>query len=507
MGAVTAHGDLNRMHQFKEKSARQRDLVSADLFTYPVLMAADVLAYRADEVPVGDDQRQHVELMRDVAQRFNDRFGEVLVVPELRIPEVGARIMDLQDPTSKMSTTSGSPEGTVYVLDDAKTVEKKFKRAVTDSDDPPRIARDPSKPGVSNLIDILAAARGASFAEVEASLADARGYGDLKVATADGGQRAAGSGARALHRAAGRRGRAGGDLRRRRRQGARDRRGTRWPTSARRSASARAAESPQNAGSVGEGVGTGRYGLAGMSTLVAELELDLEVFTGPFDLLLTLVLREEVDLLEVELADVVLSYIDVLESRGELDLEVATEFLVLIAALLELKSRLMLPREDEELLDFEPDIAAEELLARMLEAKRYRSAALHLIEKLRWRGRRALPQRAAARAPARDRGRRAGGRLQAGAPGPRHRQHAGDAAARRHPPPDDSARVGRRPPGAPAPAAALGQPHDLRRGGARRRPRDGLRDPVRAAGALQAGRGDVVPGRAVRRDRDPPERG
>ncbi|MDX6687335.1 MAG: segregation and condensation protein [Baekduia sp.] len=130
------------------------------------------------------------------------------------------------------------------------------------------------------------------------------------------------------------------------------------------------------------GVGTGRYGLARMSTLVAELELDLEVFTGPFDLLLTLVLREEVDLLEVELADVVLSYIDVLESRGELDLEVATEFLVLIAALLELKSRLMLPREDEELLDFEPDIAAEELLQRMLEAKRYRSAAVHLIEKL-----------------------------------------------------------------------------------------------------------------------------
>jgi segregation and condensation protein A len=129
-------------------------------------------------------------------------------------------------------------------------------------------------------------------------------------------------------------------------------------------------------------VGAGRYRPQGMSTLVAELELDLEVFTGPFDLLLTLVLREEVDLLEVELADVVLSYIDVLESRGELDLEVATEFLVLIAALLELKSRLMLPRDDDELLDFEPDVAAEELLQRMLEAKRYRSAALHLIEKL-----------------------------------------------------------------------------------------------------------------------------
>jgi tryptophanyl-tRNA synthetase len=185
LGAVTSHGDLNRMHQFKEKSARQRDLVSADLFFYPVLMAADVLAYRANEVPVGDDQRQHVELMRDVAQRFNDRFGEQLVVPELRIPSVGARIMDLQDPTSKMSTTGGTPEGTVYVLDDAKTVEKKFKRAVTDSDDPPRIVRDKSKPGVSNLIDILAATTCVTPEQVEADMAGARGYGDLKMATAD----------------------------------------------------------------------------------------------------------------------------------------------------------------------------------------------------------------------------------------------------------------------------------------------------------------------------------
>jgi tryptophanyl-tRNA synthetase len=185
LGAVTAHGDLNRMHQFKEKSAKQRDLVSADLFTYPVLMAADVLAYRANEVPVGDDQRQHVELMRDVAIRFNERFGDTLVVPELKIPSVGARIMDLQDPTSKMSTSNASPEGTVYVLDDAKTVEKKFKRAVTDSDDPPRIAQDKTKPGVSNLVDILAATRGITPDEAIASLADARGYGDLKMATAD----------------------------------------------------------------------------------------------------------------------------------------------------------------------------------------------------------------------------------------------------------------------------------------------------------------------------------
>jgi tryptophanyl-tRNA synthetase len=183
LGAVCSHGDLNRMHQFKEKSAKQRDLVSADLFFYPVLMAADVLAYRANEVPVGDDQRQHVELMRDLAIRFNSRFGEELVVPELRIPSVGARIMDLQDPTSKMSTTGGSPEGTVYVLDDAKATEKKFKRAVTDSGN--EIVRAPDKPGVSNLIDILAVARDVTPEDVEREMQSARGYGDLKVATAD----------------------------------------------------------------------------------------------------------------------------------------------------------------------------------------------------------------------------------------------------------------------------------------------------------------------------------
>ena len=178
---VTSFGDLNRMHQFKEKSANQRELVSAGLFFYPVLMAADVLAYRANEVPVGDDQRQHVELMRDVAERFNARFGDTLVVPEARIPEVGARIMDLQDPTSKMSTTGGSEQGTVLVLDEPKTIEKKFKRAVTDSGS--EVHRAPEKAGVSNLIEILAAVRGESPAAVEAELKDAR-YGELKTEVA-----------------------------------------------------------------------------------------------------------------------------------------------------------------------------------------------------------------------------------------------------------------------------------------------------------------------------------
>jgi tryptophanyl-tRNA synthetase len=181
LSSVTAFGDLNRMHQFKEKSGAQRDLVSAGLFTYPVLMAADVLAYRAHAVPVGDDQRQHVELMRDIAQRFNARFGETLVVPEGVYREVGARIMDLQEPERKMSTTGGTEQGTVYVLDDASTIEKKFKRAVTDSGE--EIRRAPDKPGIGNLIEILAAVQGTSFEAVEAEHADSR-YGDFKGAVA-----------------------------------------------------------------------------------------------------------------------------------------------------------------------------------------------------------------------------------------------------------------------------------------------------------------------------------
>jgi tryptophanyl-tRNA synthetase len=182
LSSVTAYGDLTRMHQFKEKSASQRELVSAALLYYPVLMAADVLVYRATDVPVGDDQRQHIELMRDVAERFNARFGETLVVPEGFYPEFGARIMDLQYPDRKMSTTGGSPQGTVYILDDPKTVTKKFRSAVTDSGT--EVVRAPDKPGISNLIDILAAVRGSSPEEVEASF-NGSGYGAFKQAVAD----------------------------------------------------------------------------------------------------------------------------------------------------------------------------------------------------------------------------------------------------------------------------------------------------------------------------------
>jgi tryptophanyl-tRNA synthetase len=180
LSSITELGRLQRMHQFRDKSLVQRELVSAALLLYPVLQAADVLAYRAHEVPVGEDQREHLELMRDLARRFNARFGdgeEVLVIPEHRIPEVGARIMDLQDPTSKMSTTSGSEQGTVYVLDEPPVIEKKFKSAVTDSGS--EVRRSADKPGISNLIEILAAVRAVDARSVESEFAHAR-YGEFK---------------------------------------------------------------------------------------------------------------------------------------------------------------------------------------------------------------------------------------------------------------------------------------------------------------------------------------
>jgi tryptophanyl-tRNA synthetase len=182
LSSMTSFGDLNRMTQFKDKAGSQRDLVSGGLFFYPVLQAADVLAYRAHEVPVGEDQRQHIELMRGVAERFNARFGETLVVPEARIPQVGARIMDLQAPERKMSTTGGTPQGTVYVLDEPAAIAKKFRSSVTDSGS--EVRRAPDKAGISNLIDILAAVRGITPEAVEGEF-DGAGYGAFKQAVAD----------------------------------------------------------------------------------------------------------------------------------------------------------------------------------------------------------------------------------------------------------------------------------------------------------------------------------
>jgi len=156
MECTVSMGELRRMTQFKEKSDQQR-VVAAGLFTYPALMAADILLYDTDRVPVGDDQRQHLELTRDIAERFNSRYGSTFTLPEADIPKVGARVMDLQEPTRKMSKSVDSPQGTVLMLDEPALIERKFKRAVTDNDGEVRF--DPqAKPGVSNLLEILAAA-------------------------------------------------------------------------------------------------------------------------------------------------------------------------------------------------------------------------------------------------------------------------------------------------------------------------------------------------------------
>jgi tryptophanyl-tRNA synthetase len=182
LSCLTAHGDLNRMHQFKEKSAAARELVSAGLFLYPALQAADVLLYKADEVPVGDDQRQHVELMREIAVRFNSRFGDTLVPPDHRIPDVGGRVMDLQEPERKMSTTFGTEPGTLYIRDSDADMTKKIKRAVADSGR--EVVRGPGKPGIGNLIEVMAVLRGVAPEEVEREF-EGSGYGDFKAAVAE----------------------------------------------------------------------------------------------------------------------------------------------------------------------------------------------------------------------------------------------------------------------------------------------------------------------------------
>lgn len=177
MECTVSYGELSRMTQFKDKAAkREADFVSAGLFTYPALQAADILLYDADEVPVGEDQRQHVEITRDIAMRFNSRFGDTFVVPKVVTPKAGAKVTDLQEPTAKMSKSSSSEAGIVYLLDEPAAIMKKFKRAVTDSDGEVRFDRT-SKPGVSNLVEILAACTGRSPTDVAAGYSQ---YGPLK---------------------------------------------------------------------------------------------------------------------------------------------------------------------------------------------------------------------------------------------------------------------------------------------------------------------------------------
>ena len=182
LGSVTSFGELRRMTQFKDRAAEQ-EFVSAGLFNYPVLMAGDILLYQTDAVPIGDDQRQHLELTRDVAERFNQRFGETFTVPEGIYPDVGARIKNLQEPERLMSTTRGAPQGVVRMIDEPDEVRRKFKTAVTDSGTDVRHAPD-EKPGISNLLEIMSVATGDPVRELEARY-DGSGYGRFKEDVAE----------------------------------------------------------------------------------------------------------------------------------------------------------------------------------------------------------------------------------------------------------------------------------------------------------------------------------
>ncbi len=216
LGSVTSYGQLGRMTQFKDKSDRH-EFISSGLFTYPVLMAGDILLYQTDIVPIGDDQRQHLELTRDVAERFNSRFGETFKLPEGVYPEVGARIMDLQEPTNKMSTTGGTAQGTVKLLDEPDVIRKKFRSAVTDSGS--EVRRGPDKAGVTNLIDILSSLTGEAPDAIEARY-DGAGYGQFKTDVGDAVVEVVGADPGALPRAARRRAGAAAAARPRRREGA-----------------------------------------------------------------------------------------------------------------------------------------------------------------------------------------------------------------------------------------------------------------------------------------------
>ena len=175
-------GELNRMTQFKDKAAKHADNVNAGLFTYPVLMAADILLYQADVVPVGIDQKQHLELTRDIAERFNAIYGDVFTIPEAYIGKQGAKIMSLQEPTKKMSKSDENPNAHILLLDDPDSIIRKFKRAVTDSDSEIRYAEE--KPGISNLIDIYSLCTDKTVAEVEKEF-DGKGYGEFKLAVGE----------------------------------------------------------------------------------------------------------------------------------------------------------------------------------------------------------------------------------------------------------------------------------------------------------------------------------
>ncbi len=182
LNCYTYMGELNRMTQYKDKAAKHADNINAGLFTYPILMAADILLFQSDIVPVGDDQKQHIEITRDIAQRFNSIYGDVFTIPEPFIKKSGARIMSLQEPMKKMSKSDENPNASIYLLDDTDTIIRKFKKSVTDSDNQILYSKD--KPGISNLIEVYGIASGKTVADIEKEF-DGKGYGDFKIAVGE----------------------------------------------------------------------------------------------------------------------------------------------------------------------------------------------------------------------------------------------------------------------------------------------------------------------------------
>ena len=441
------------------RRARARERASAGLLFYPVLMAADVLAYRAHEVPVGEDQREHIELMRDVAEASTSASARRSSCRRATSRRSARACATSRSPTKKMSTTGGTPKGTVYVDEEPASIVKKFKSAQTDSGREIVCADD--KPGITNLIEILAVVRGVdarptSSASSPTPAATATSSGPWARRSPPGWRpcaSATSSCARTPRRSR-----------------------SSWPRAPRR----RSALAAPVVADVRERMGVGALApvrrparLGSPPVRIAELELDLDVFAGPFDLLLSLILREELDLLEVDLAEVVVAYLDHLEAADELDLEAATEFLVLIAALLELKSRLMLPGEEvEELDELGPAEAAEEL--------RGADAAVRALPRRRRASGRAPRARPVVPVPLGAAAVRARRGL-TGAYDPAVLGAALGGLLRTPPPIDlthmgDAARDGR-PSGSRCCARCCARGIVLvRRGGRRRRPRDGLRD-------------------------------
>jgi tryptophanyl-tRNA synthetase len=182
LNCYTYMGELNRMTQYKDKAAKHADNINAGLFTYPILMAADILLFQSDIVPVGDDQKQHIEITRDIAQRFNSIYGDVFTIPEPFIKKSGARVMSLQEPMKKMSKSDENPNASIYLLDDTDTIIRKFKKSVTDSDNQILYSKD--KPGISNLIEVYGIASGKTIADIEKEF-DGKGYGDFKIAVGE----------------------------------------------------------------------------------------------------------------------------------------------------------------------------------------------------------------------------------------------------------------------------------------------------------------------------------